>query len=123
LSEKLLELDFKVLTGGTDNHLLLINITNKCVNGKIAAVALEKAGIVVNYNMVPYDTKTPFKPSGIRLGTPAVTSRGMVEKDMEVIAKFIDTAIRNLGNESALIDIRKQVRVFARKFKVPGLDC
>lgn len=119
----MLELDFKVLTGGTDNHLLLINITNKCVNGKIAAVALEKAGIVVNYNMVPYDTKTPFKPSGIRLGTPAVTSRGMVEKDMEVIAKFIDTAIRNLGNESALIDIRKQVRVFARKFKVPGLDC
>lgn len=122
LGDELRTHNFNLVSGGTDNHLLLIDIRNKGTDGKTIAQALDKAGIIVNYNMIPYDPSTPFRPSGIRLGTPAVTSRGMVEKDMVKIAGFINQAIENLSNESELEKIRLQIVDFAKDFKVPGLD-
>jgi len=101
---------------------LLVDLRNKGTGGKTIAQALDKAGIIVNYNMIPYDPSTPFKPSGIRLGTPAVTSRGMVEKDMVKIAGFINQAVENLSDDVELAKIREQVINFTSSFKVPGLD-
>ena len=85
LAETLVSKGFQVVSGGTDNHLMLIDLTNKNVSGKVAAKALDKAGIELNYNAVPYDTRKPFDPSGIRLGSPSVTSRGMGEAEMRQI--------------------------------------
>ena len=122
LCKALQSFNYKIVSGGTDNHLMLINLTNKNIGGKDAAVALEKAGIIVNYNMIPYDTKTPFNPSGIRLGTPAVTSRKMGKKDMQKIATFIDTAISKNNNLTELYKLKKQVANFTSKFYLPGID-
>src|SRR6185436_13343877 len=83
------ERGFDLVSGGTDNHLILCDLTNKGVPGKVAARALDRAGLVCNYNTVPFDPRKPFDPSGIRLGTPAVTSRGMNEADMRQIARWI----------------------------------
>jgi glycine hydroxymethyltransferase len=93
LAENLVELGFNLMSGGSDNHLILIDLRSKKVNGRIAAVALEKAGIVLNYNGVPYDTMPPLFASGIRLGTPAITTRGMKEREMKKIAKWMNDAI------------------------------
>lgn len=122
LAEKLLEKEYQLISGGTDNHLLLIDLRNKNVNGKDAAISLEAAGIIVNYNMIPYDPGTPMKPSGIRLGTPAITSRGMTEEHMDEIAVFIDEAITNWQDASKLHEIEEKVRNFAGEFSVPGID-
>ena len=84
---------YHVVSGGTDNHLILVDLTNKNVPGKVAAKALDKAGIELNYNSVPYDTRKPFDPSGIRLGSPSVTSRGMGEAEMQQIAVWMDRVI------------------------------
>jgi len=86
LAAELMARGFHVVSGGTDNHLILIDLTNKNVPGKVAAKALDKAGLELNYNSVPYDTRKPFDPSGVRLGTPSVTSRGMGEAEMKLIA-------------------------------------
>ncbi|HUD44736.1 MAG TPA: serine hydroxymethyltransferase [Patescibacteria group bacterium] len=94
LADELRKYKFNIVSGGTDNHLLLIDLTNKKVNGAVAALALEQAGIIVNKNGVPFDKMPPFYPSGIRLGTPAITTRGMKERDMAQIAKWIDAAIK-----------------------------
>lgn len=96
LAEKLTEFGFDLVSGGTDNHLLLIDLTNKKINGAVAALALETAGIVVNKNAVPNDKMPRFYPSGIRLGTPAITTRGMKEKEMAQIAKWINEAINEV---------------------------
>ena len=93
LAEHLTAKGYDLVSGGTDNHLLLIDLKNKNVNGRVAALALEKAGIVLNYNGVPYDPMPPLYASGIRLGTPAITTRGMKEKDMKKVANWIDRAI------------------------------
>jgi glycine hydroxymethyltransferase len=93
LSDELINLGFKLTTGGTENHLLVVDLRNKGVNGALAAYALEQAGIVTNKNTIPYDTMPPFYPSGIRIGTPAATTRGMKESDMRQIAKWINTVI------------------------------
>lgn len=98
LAKELLKYDFNLVSGGSDNHLILIDLKNKGVNGSIAALALEVAGIVVNKNGVPFDTMPPFYPSGIRLGTPAITTRGMKEKEMVKIAKWINEAINEVKN-------------------------
>lgn len=98
LAKELLRNDFHLVSGGTDNHLILIDLRSRGVNGAIAAVALEAAGIVVNKNSVPFDPMPPFYPSGIRLGTPAITTRGMKEKEMVQIAKWIATVIRELSS-------------------------
>jgi glycine hydroxymethyltransferase len=109
LAKQLNEMDFNIISGGTDNHLMLIDLTNKNITGKQAENALGKAGMTVNKNMVPFDQKSPFVTSGIRIGTPVVTTRGMKEKEMEVIAGFINRAIQNADNDIELGKIKKEV--------------
>lgn len=99
LAGELVRYNFSLSSGGTDNHLILVNLQNKKVNGAIAAIALEVAGIVVNKNGVPHDPMPPFYPSGIRLGTPAITTRGMKEREMIKIAKWINATIEEVKNE------------------------
>jgi glycine hydroxymethyltransferase len=116
LAEELIKLDFDVITKGTDNHLVLVDLSNKNITGKEAEIALDKAHITCNKNMVPYDKKTPFNPSGIRLGTPAITTRGMKEEDMIIVAKFINEVINNHKNEEKLLEIKKEVETFSSNF-------
>lgn len=116
LASKLNEYGFDVVSGGTDNHLMLIDLTNKNVTGKQAEIALEKAGITVNKNMVPFDKRSPFVTSGIRIGTPALTTRGMKEKEMEIIADIINRAIQNFENEKVLEDLKKEVKQLTSGF-------
>ena len=110
LSGKLMEYGFDVVSGGTDNHLMLIDISNKDITGKQAEISLEKAGITVNKNMVPFDARSPFVTSGIRIGTPAVTTRGMKENEMQRIADIINTAIQNFDNEEKLEGLKTEVK-------------
>jgi glycine hydroxymethyltransferase len=121
LAEELLARGFDLVSGGTDNHLLLIDLTNKGLVGKKAAKALDRAGIVCNANTVPFDPRKPFSPSGIRLGTPSVTSRGMGEAEMRQIAAWIDAALQRVDDEAALQGIAAEVRAFCRAFPAPGL--
>ena len=102
LSAKLSEFGFDIVSGGTDNHLMLIDLTNKNITGKQAENSLEKAGITVNKNMVPFDQRSPFVTSGIRIGTPAVTTRGMKENEMKLIADFMNDAINNFDDANKL---------------------
>src|SRR5690606_34539902 len=94
--------DYHIISGGTDNHMMLIDLRNKNITGKDAEQALVKAEITVNKNMVPFDDKSPFVTSGIRIGTPAVTTRGLTEKDMDVIVGFIDEVLTNHQDEATL---------------------
>jgi glycine hydroxymethyltransferase len=123
LAEGLLARGFSLVSGGTDNHLVLVDLTNKGVPGKRAARALDRAGLVCNYNTVPFDPRKPFDPSGIRLGTPAVTSRGMGTKEMEQIAAWIDRAVdaARREDEGALDVIAGEVRELTARFPAPGL--
>ncbi len=123
LAESLLERRFDLVSGGTDNHLILVDLTGKGIGGKPAAQALDRAGIELNYNAVPYDPRKPFDPSGIRLGTPAVTTRGMTAEDMPRIAAWIDAAIEaaKREDEAALEGIAAEVREFTSAFPIPGL--
>jgi glycine hydroxymethyltransferase len=116
LAGKLKEFKFDIVSGGTDNHLMLIDLTNKNITGKQAEIALGKAGITVNKNMVPFDSRSPFVTSGIRVGSPAVTTRGMNEKDMQKIGEFINTAVVNHDNDSALSVTKSEVREFCSVF-------
>ena len=122
LGDELLARGFQLVSGGTDNHLILIDLTSKKVIGKKGAQALDKAGIVTNYNTVPYDPRKPFSPSGLRIGTPSVTSRGMGEAEMRLIAKWMDDAITNAADETALTKIAAEVTEVCRKFPAPGLS-
>ena len=110
---------YQLVTGGTDNHLLLIDLTNKNIPGAVAETALRKAGITVNKNTVPFDQRSPFDPSGIRLGTPALTTRGMKEAQMVQVADWIDQALESYSNESALEAIHAQVKEFCQSFPLP----
>jgi glycine hydroxymethyltransferase len=110
LADELMKFGFDVVSNGTDNHLMLVDLTNKNISGKKAENTLERAGITVNKNMVPFDTKSPFVTSGIRIGTPAVTTRGMKENEMKNIAIIINTAIDNAENESKLDALVKDVK-------------
>ncbi|RKD17076.1 serine hydroxymethyltransferase [Pelobium manganitolerans] len=107
---------YKIISGGTDNHLMLIDLTNKDISGKLAEEALGKADITVNKNMVPFDKKSPFVTSGIRLGTAAITTRGLKEKEMEQIVELIDSVIVNHKDETFLASTRKQVNELMGKF-------
>jgi glycine hydroxymethyltransferase len=122
LAAALVKRGFHLVSGGTDNHLMLIDLANKDVSGKVAAVALEKAGIVLNYNTVPGETRKASDPSGIRLGTPSVTSRGFGPAEMEKIADWIDRAVRAPADEAALAKINAEVSALCSTFPVPGLD-
>jgi glycine hydroxymethyltransferase len=110
LADQLMKFGFDVVSSGTDNHLMLIDLSNKNISGKKAENALERAGITVNKNMVPFDTKSPFVTSGIRIGTPAVTTRGMKENEMRRIAEIINKAIENAENEPILDGLVKDVK-------------
>ena len=116
LSESLKSLGYQIVSGGTDNHLMLVNLTNKNVSGKKVEKALELAGVTVNKNMIPFDTKSPFVTSGIRIGTPAATTRGMKEQEMQKIAGIIDRAITNYENENELAAIKKDVKELCSNF-------
>ncbi len=120
LAKHLLDKGYNLVTGGTDNHLLLIDLTNKDIIGADAEKALGKAGITVNKNTVPYDPRPPFSPSGIRLGTPALTTRGMKEREMEQVAEWIDAAISAADNDTKLADIQKQVIALTKDFPLPS---
>ncbi len=121
MAQELMRRGFDLVSGGTDNHLILIDLTNKNVPGKKAAKALEKAGIICNYNTVPYDPRKPFNPSGIRLGTPAVTSRAMGEDQMRQIAVWMDQVIAQVDDEAALGRIAEEVRSMCKSFPAPGI--
>lgn len=116
LATKLSGFGFNIVSGGTDNHLMLIDLSNKNLTGKQAEIALEKAGITVNKNMVPFDKRSPFVTSGIRIGTPALTTRGMKENDMETVAALINDAIKSFEDEKVLSDLKTEVIKFASKF-------
>ena len=116
LAQVLVSHGFNIISGGTDNHLMLLDLTNKDITGKQAEIALGKAGITVNKNMVPFDQRSPFVTSGIRVGTPAVTTRGMVESDMEIIGGFINKAINAHQNEEVLSQIKSDVNKFCSQF-------
>lgn len=116
LSNELITLGYKIVSGGTDNHLMLVDLSEKELSGKKAENALGLAGITVNKNMIPFDTKSPFVTSGFRVGTPAVSSRGMKENEMKLIAEFIDRALKNAENESELSNIKKEVAELCAKF-------
>ncbi len=120
LAAALSSVGYELVTGGTDNHLLLIDLTNKNIKGADAEKALGMAGITVNKNTVPFDSRPPFDPSGIRLGTPALTTRGMKETEMEQVAQWIDRAITAHGNEKKLTAIKQEVRALTEAFPLPN---
>lgn len=111
---------YYIVSGGTDNHLMLIDLRNKEISGKKAEITLGKVDITVNKNMVPFDDKSPFITSGIRVGTPAITTRGMKESDMEKVVSWIDKALMNLDNEAVLAEIKEEVNNFSTSFWLPS---
>src|SRR5881394_4440061 len=121
LADGLIERGFDLVSGGTDNHLILVDLTNKDIGGKPAAQALDRAGIELNYNTVPYDPRKPFDPSGIRLGTPAVTSRGMKEAEMRQIATWMDRVVAAPSDAALHAKIADEVRELCAKFPAPGI--
>jgi glycine hydroxymethyltransferase len=119
LAEKLLEYGFKLVTGGTDNHLILIDLRNKNVPGKKLAKALDRARIVTNYNTIPSDPAPPTNPSGLRIGTPAITTRGMKEPQARHIATLINKVVQNIDNESVIEEVAKEALLLCSQFPVP----
>jgi glycine hydroxymethyltransferase len=122
LAKAMTERGFELVSGGTDNHLILADLTSKDIGGKPAAKALDRAGIELNFNTVPFDPRKPFDPSGLRIGTAAVTTRGMTEDDMPKIAQWMDESIAAArdGKDDALDDIAGQVKEFCQAFPIPG---
>ncbi len=116
LANSLISKGYQLTSGGTDNHLMLVDLTNKDITGKDAQFALDKANITTNRNTVPFETRSPFVTSGIRLGTPALTSRGLKEKDIEIVADFIDQVLSNITNEEKILEIGQSVKEFSRSF-------
>lgn len=119
LADELLAMGYELVTGGTETHLILINLNNKNITGAIAEKALGKAGITVNKNTVPFDPRKPFDPSGIRMGTPALTTRGMKETEMKIVANLINRAITNAENETELEKIHAEVNELCVSFPLP----
>jgi glycine hydroxymethyltransferase len=122
LADALLERGFDLVSGGTDNHLILADLTNKGIGGKPAAQALDRAGIELNYNTVPFDPRKPFDPSGIRLGAAAITTRGLGVEQMPQIAEWMDRTIQaaNEGDDAAINRIAAEVSEFLSAYPMPG---
>jgi glycine hydroxymethyltransferase len=116
LAVELVSKGYDLVSGGTDNHLMLVDLTKKDITGKDAEEALVKAGITVNKNTIPFETRSPFVTSGIRIGTPAATTKGMKEAEMRIIAGFIDEALKNRSNEAKLSSIKAKVAELCRRF-------
>ena len=119
LAQRLKEHGYRIVSGGTENHLMLVDVRPQNINGKVAQHALDQAGITVNKNSIPFDTESPFKAGGIRIGTPAVTTRGMKEPEMLTIADFIDEALKNRDNAQVLEEIRLKVVELNKNFPLP----
>ena len=111
---------YRIVSGGTDNHLMLVDLRPKEINGKEAQEVLDRAGITVNKNGIPFDTYPIFKPGGIRIGTPAMTTRGMKEEEMLEIADLIAEALENRADAAALERVRTKVREMTRRFPLPS---
>ncbi len=116
MAEELVKLGYNIVSEGTDNHSMLIDLRSKGVNGKDAEINLVKADITVNKNMVPFDTESPFVTSGIRVGTPAITSRGLKEAETKEIVKLLDEVLSNIGNEEALANVRTKVNAMMKDY-------
>ena len=119
LADKLMGYGFDLVSGGTDNHLILIDLRNKGLTGKPLAKAMDQAHLVCNYNSVPGDDAPPFNPSGLRLGTPAITTRGMKEDQMDLVAGWIDTISRNLDNADVISKVGQEVEELCEQFPIP----
>ena len=119
LANKLLEYGFQLVSGGTDNHLILVDLRNKKVGGKKVAKALDRARIVTNYNTIPSDPAPPANPSGLRLGTPAMTTRGMKEPEAELIATLINRVVENIDNDLVIDEVGKEALLLCSQFPVP----
>ncbi|MBU2100410.1 serine hydroxymethyltransferase, partial [Candidatus Micrarchaeota archaeon] len=118
LGDTLQDYGFRLVSGGTDNHLLLIDLTKKEITGKEAELILDEAGIYCNKNMIPFDTKSPFNPSGIRLGTPALTTRGFKEEEMKMVGEWINRIIENKNDESVRKKVREEVKELCKNFVI-----
>ncbi|HUN02651.1 MAG TPA: serine hydroxymethyltransferase, partial [Niabella sp.] len=122
MAKAFVEKGYNIISGGTDNHLMLIDLRNKNLTGKKAQETLDKAHITLNKNAVPFDDKSPFVTSGIRVGVPAVTTRGLKENDVVEIVDLIDKVLMNVDNESVIETVRNDVKDFMQKFPLyPGL--
>ena len=122
LADELMRLGYTLVTGGTDNHLIVVDLTNKGITGKDAQNVLDDAGITVNRNTVPYDPRPPYNPSGIRLGTPALTTRGMKEAEMRTIAGWIDQLLQSRGDEQTAARVKGAIHELTAQFAVPGIE-
>jgi len=116
MAKAFMEKNYEIISGGTDNHLMLIDLRNKNITGKKAQETLDRAHITLNKNAVPYDDKSPFVTSGIRVGVPAVTTRGMKEADMQVIVDLIDRVITNIDDETVIAEVKESVKTFMKQF-------
>jgi glycine hydroxymethyltransferase len=122
LAETLLAGGLKLVSGGTDNHLMLADVTPLGIGGKLAEEALDRCGITINKNMIPYDERKPVDPSGIRIGTPALTTRGMGTSEMRTIGDWIVEALRSPNDETVLSRIRNDIRSLCKQFPVPAAE-
>jgi glycine hydroxymethyltransferase len=120
LADSLMAHGLRLISGGTDNHLVLVDVTSFGIGGKIAEKALDECGITVNMNMIPFDTRKPMDPSGIRIGAPALTTRGMGTDEFKTIATWIATALKSHDDAAMLAQIREDVRQMASQFPVPA---
>jgi glycine hydroxymethyltransferase len=119
LAEELQRLGFRLVSGGTDNHLMLVDVASRGVTGKVAEQALDAAGITVNKNMIPFDTRPPLDPSGIRIGTPALTTRGLREPEMKTIAAWIGEVLASPQDANVQKRVRGAVRELCEQFPAP----
>ena len=119
LSAEIAGLGYRIVAGGTDTHLFLVDLTNKKITGKEAATVLDRTGITVNKNLIPFDLKPAAVTSGIRLGTPAVTTRGMKEEQMKIIASLITKVAENIDNEEAIAQVGRESLLLCSQFPVP----
>jgi glycine hydroxymethyltransferase len=118
MATALVKRNYNIISGGTENHLMLIDLRNKSISGKKAQETLDRAHITLNKNAVPFDDKSPFVTSGIRIGVPAITTRGLVEADMETVVDFIDRIMKDIDNENTISDVRNDVKAFMGNFNL-----
>jgi glycine hydroxymethyltransferase len=116
MAQAFVKKDYNLISGGTDNHLMLIDLRNKNITGKKAQETLDKAQITLNKNAVPFDDKSPFVTSGIRVGVPAITTRGMKEEHMQIVVDLVDKVLMNIDNENVITEVRNEVRSFMDQF-------
>ncbi len=116
LCKKMMEKGYRIVSGGTDNHLFLVDLTNKGITGKIAQESLENSGIMINKNLIPFDTKSPMVTSGIRIGTPALTTRGMKEREMEIVCELMDRVLSQPEDENIQRKVREEVKELCMRF-------